>query len=115
MIIKRLEIEMANLWSGRFEKGMDKIVEEFNASIFFDKRLYDCDIEGSIAHVTMLSEQGIVTESEKEQIVHELNNIKSEIEKGEIEFNVHVEDIDMDVEGLLIKRLGDSGKKLHTA
>jgi len=86
MIIKRLEIEMANLWSGRFEKGMDKIVEEFNASIFFDKRLYDCDIEGSIAHVTMLSEQGIVTESEKEQIVHELNNIKSEIEKGEIEF-----------------------------
>ena len=56
---------MANLWSGRFEKGMDEIVEEFNASIFFDKRLYDCDIAGSIAHVTMLCEQGIVNEEEK--------------------------------------------------
>lgn len=106
---------MANLWSGRFEKGMDKIVEEFNASIFFDKRLYKCDIEGSIAHVTMLSEQGIVTGAEKEEIIRELNNIKSEIEKGEIEFNVHDEDIHMAVEGMLIKRLGDTGKKLHTA
>lgn len=106
---------MANLWSGRFEKGMDKIVEKFNASIFFDKRLYDCDIEGSIAHVTMLSEQGIVTREEKEQIIKELNTIKSEIENGEIEFNVHDEDIHMAVEGILIKRLGDTGKKLHTA
>lgn len=106
---------MANLWSGRFEKGMESIVEEFNASIFFDKRLYDCDIDGSIAHVTMLSEQGIVTVEEKDKIVKELNNIKSEIEKGEIEFNVHDEDIHMAVEGILIKRLGDTGKKLHTA
>lgn len=106
---------MANLWSGRFEKGMDKIVEEFNASIFFDKRLYECDIDGSIAHVTMLSEQGIVTEDEKEKIVLELNNIKREIENGEIEFNVHDEDIHMAIEGILIKRLGDTGKKLHTA
>jgi len=56
---------MANLWSGRFEKEMEKIVEEFNASIDFDKRLYDCDIRGSIAHVTMLYEIGIVTEDEK--------------------------------------------------
>lgn len=106
---------MANLWSGRFEKSMDKIVEEFNASIFFDKRLYDCDIEGSIAHVTMLSEQGIVTIEEKEKIVKELSKIKTEIDKGEIEFNVHDEDIHMAVEGILIKRLGDTGKRLHTA
>lgn len=106
---------MANLWSGRFEKGMDKIVEEFNASIFFDKRLYDCDIEGSIAHVTMLNEQGIVTIEEKESIVQELLKIKLEIEKGEIEFDVHDEDIHMAVEGILIKRLGNTGKKLHTA
>lgn len=106
---------MANLWSGRFEKGMDKIVEEFNASIFFDKRLYDCDIQGSIAHVTMLNEQGIVTEEEKEKIIQELGNIKLEIENGEIEFNVHDEDIHMAVERILIKRLGDTGKKLHTA
>lgn len=106
---------MKNLWSGRFEKGMDDIVEEFNASIFFDKRLYDCDIEGSMAHVTMLCEQGIVSEEEKEKIVRELKNIKSEIEKDEIEFDVHDEDIHMAVEGILINRLGDTGKKLHTA
>ncbi|MGD9568849.1 MAG: argininosuccinate lyase [Sedimentibacter sp.] len=106
---------MANLWSGRFEKGMESIVEEFNASIFFDKRLYDCDIEGSIAHVTMLSEQGIVSFEEKDKIVQELKNIKTEIENGEIKFNVHDEDIHMAVEGILIKRLGDTGKRLHTA
>lgn len=106
---------MANLWSGRFEKGMESIVEEFNASIFFDKRLYECDIEGSIAHVTMLSEQGIVNFDEKESIIQELRNIKSQIERGEIEFDVHDEDIHMAVEGILINRLGDTGKRLHTA
>lgn len=111
----RKEKIMANLWSGRFEKGMESIVEEFNASIFFDKRLYDCDIEGSIAHVTMLSEQGIVSFEEKDKIVQELKNIKTEIENGEIKFNVHDEDIHMAVEGILIKRLGDTGKRLHTA
>jgi len=106
---------MANLWSGRFEKGMDKIVEEFNASINFDKRLYDCDIAGSIAHITMLCEQGIVNEDEKNKIIETLNEIKAEIENCEIEFSVHDEDIHMAVEGILIKRLGDTGKKLHTA
>ena len=106
---------MANLWSGRFEKGMDKIVEEFNASINFDKRLYDCDIAGSIAHVTMLCEQGIVNEEEKNKIIETLKIIKSEIENGEIEFSVHDEDIHMAIEGILISRLGDTGKKLHTA
>ena len=74
---------MANLWSGRFEKGMDKIVEEFNASIFIDKRLYECDVEGSIAHVTMLCEQGVVTTDEKNKIIAELINIKEE--KGTLE------------------------------
>jgi argininosuccinate lyase len=106
---------MANLWSGRFEKGMEKIVEEFNASIFFDKRLYDCDIAGSIAHVTMLCEQGIVSKDDKEKIVETLNEIKSEIENGTITFDVHDEDIHMAVEGILIKRLGETGKRLHTA
>lgn len=106
---------MANLWSGRFEKGMDKIVEEFNASILFDNRLYESDILGSIAHVTMLSEQGIVTEEEKNKIIQELKNIKVEIDNGQVEFNVHDEDIHMCIEGNLIKRLGDTGKKLHTA
>lgn len=106
---------MANLWSGRFEKGMDKIVEEFNASIFFDKRLYECDIDGSVAHITMLCEQGIVSTDEKDKIIAELKNIKEEIKKGEIEFSVHDEDIHMAIEGILIKRLDDTGKKLHTA
>jgi argininosuccinate lyase len=106
---------MANLWSGRFEKGMEKIVEEFNASIFFDKRLYDCDIAGSIAHVTMLCEQGIVSKLDKEKIVETLNEIKSEIENGTITFDVHDEDIHMAVETILIKRLGETGKRLHTA
>ncbi len=106
---------MANLWSGRFEKEMDSIVEEFNASINFDKRLYDCDINGSIAHVTMLSEQGIVTEDQKIKIIETLKQIKVEIDNGEIEFSVKDEDIHMAVEGILIKRLGDTGKRLHTA
>jgi len=106
---------MANLWSGRFEKGMDKIVEEFNASILFDKRLYDCDIDGSIAHITMLCEQGIVTEEEKYKIIETLKEIKEEIKNGKIEFSVHDEDIHMAVEGILIQRLGNIGKKLHTA
>jgi argininosuccinate lyase len=106
---------MANLWSGRFEKGMDKIVEEFNASINFDKRLYDCDIAGSIAHITMLCEQGIVNDEEKNKIINTLKEIELEIKSGEIEFSVHDEDIHMAVEGILIQRLGDIGKKLHTA
>ncbi len=106
---------MANLWSGRFEKGMDKIVEEFNASIRFDKRLYDCDVDGSVAHITMLCEQGIVTEEEKNKIIATLKEIKEEIESGKIEFSVHDEDIHMAIEGILIQKLGDTGKKLHTA
>lgn len=106
---------MANLWSGRFEKGMEKIVEEFNASISFDKKLYDCDIAGSIAHITMLFEQGIVTDEEKNRIIEGLLEIKLEIESGKINFTERDEDIHMGVEGLLIKKLGDTGKKLHTA
>jgi argininosuccinate lyase len=106
---------MANLWSGRFEKSMDEIVEEFNASIFFDKRLYDCDIAGSIAHITMLCQQGIVNEEEKEKIIRELQIIKQQIENNEIVFNAQNEDIHMAIEGILIERLGDTGKKLHTA
>lgn len=103
------------LWGGRFEKEMDELVEEFNASIFVDKRLYDCDIEGSISHVTMLCQQGIVNEGEKKEIIRELKTIKKEIENNEIEFNLGQEDIHMAIEGILIERLGDTGKKLHTA
>ena len=75
---------MASLWGGRFEKDMDEIVKKYNASIFFDQRMYNEDIDGSIAHVTMLGRQGIVSEEEKEQIIAGLKEIKQEIADGKI-------------------------------
>ncbi|MEY8296289.1 MAG: argininosuccinate lyase [Emergencia timonensis] len=106
---------MASLWGGRFEKDMDDIVKEFNASIGFDKRMYNEDIDGSIAHVTMLAEQGIVTLAEAEQIVAGLEKIREKIKSGEIVFTVDDEDIHMGIESRLIAEIGDVGKKLHTA
>ncbi len=106
---------MASLWGGRFEKDMDDIVKEFNASIGFDKRMYNEDIDGSIAHVTMLSEQGIVTSAEAEQIVTGLEKIREKIKSGEIVFTVDDEDIHMGIESRLIAEIGEVGKKLHTA
>ena len=75
---------MASLWGGRFEKDMDELVKRYNASIFFDQRMYNEDIDGSIAHVTMLGRQGIVSEEEKEQIIAGLKEIKQEIADGKI-------------------------------
>jgi len=106
---------MANLWSGRFEKGMDEIVEKFNASITFDKRLYECDIRGSIAHANMLAQQGIITAEERDDIVRGLGGIKERIDRGDFEFSTKNEDIHMSVESALIEALGETGKKLHTA
>ena len=106
---------MASLWGGRFEKDMDELVKKYNASIFFDQRMYNEDIDGSIAHVTMLGRQGIVSEEEKEQIIAGLKEIKQEIADGKIVFNVDDEDIHMGVESRLIKKIGDVGKKLHTS
>ena len=106
---------MASLWGGRFEKEMDELVKQFNASIGFDKRMYSEDIDGSIAHVTMLAAQGIVTEEEKEQIVRGLEKIREKIYNGDIVFNVDDEDIHMGIESRLIEEIGETGKKLHTA
>ena len=106
---------MANLWSGRFEKGMDKLMEEFNASIDLDKRFYDVDIDGSIAHVTMLFEQEIVTKAEAELIINALEKIRMLISENKVEFSTRLEDIHMTVETLLIEEIGEVGKKLHTA
>ena len=106
---------MASLWGGRFEKDMDDIVKQFNASIGFDKRMYNDDIDGSIAHVTMLGEQGIVSASEKEQIVAGMEKIREKIDSGEIVFDIDDEDIHMGIESRLIAEIGDVGKKLHTA
>lgn len=104
-----------SLWGGRFEKEMDDIVKKFNASIGFDQRMYNDDIDGSIAHVTMLGEQGIVSMEEKDAIIAGLEDIRKSIENGEIVFNVDDEDIHMGIESRLIQRIGDVGKKLHTA
>ena len=106
---------MEKLWGGRFSKGMEKFVEKFNASIEFDKILFEYDINGSIAHVTMLEKQGIVNDGERDVIIAALEKIKEKMSSGEIEFDTADEDIHMTVEKLLIKEVGDVGKKLHTA
>ncbi|MCI9638627.1 argininosuccinate lyase [Anaerotruncus sp. 80] len=106
---------MASLWGGRFEKEMDEIVKVFNASIGFDQRMYNEDIDGSIAHVTMLAAQGIVTKEESGKIIEGLETIREKIRSGEITFNVEDEDIHMGIESRLIAEIGDVGKKLHTA
>lgn len=106
---------MASLWGGRFEKEMDALVKEFNASIFFDQRMYEEDIAGSIAHVKMLAAQGIVSCAERDQIIAGLTGILEDIRAGRIQFNVEDEDIHMGIERRLIERIGDAGKKLHTA
>ena len=105
---------MAQLWGGRFTKETDKLVYNFNASISFDKRFYAQDIRGSIAHVTMLAKQGILTDEEKEQIINGLEGILRDVENGILEITDEYEDIHSFVEANLIDRIGDAGKKLHT-
>ena len=102
------------LWGGRFTKEENALVNHFNASISFDQRFYRQDIRGSIAHVTMLAKQGILTDTEKEQIVEGLNGILSDVETGALEIDPSAEDIHSFVEATLIERIGDVGKKLHT-
>ena len=105
---------MAQLWGGRFTKETDQLVYNFNASIGFDQKFYKQDIEGSIAHVSMLGKQGILTKEEMQQIIDCLNEIKKEVEEGRLEITSEYEDIHSFVEANLIERLGDTGKKLHT-
>ena len=102
------------LWGGRFTKETDKLVNDFNASIGFDKRLYKQDIEGSIAHATMLGDCNIIPKEDSELIVSELKNILADIEAGKLVIDDEYEDIHTFVEATLITRIGDIGKKLHT-
>lgn len=102
------------LWGGRFEKGTDKLVDDFNSSIRFDCRMYRQDILGSIAHSNMLGKCGIISIEESTLIQATLKEILRDIEAGAIEFEVDAEDIHMNVEKILISRIGDTGKKLHT-
>ena len=105
---------MAQLWGGRFTKETDKLVYNFNASISFDQKFYEQDIRGSVAHVTMLAEQGILTEEEKEQIIDGLQGILKDVQEGTLEVSDTYEDIHSFVEATLIDRIGEAGKKLHT-
>ena len=103
------------LWAGRFQKETDSLVNDFNSSISFDARLYKQDIEGSMAHAAMLGKQGIIEEHEAEKIIDGLKTILADIEAGTAELTEDSEDIHMNVERLLTERIGDTGKRLHTA
>ncbi len=103
------------LWAGRFQKETDTAVNDFNSSISFDARLYKEDIAGSIAHAAMLGKQGIIEEHEAEKIIEGLKAILADIEADKVEFSEENEDIHMNIESELTSRIGDTGKRLHTA
>ena len=102
------------LWGGRFEKKTDGLVDDFHSSITFDQRLYKQDITGSIAHATMLGAQGIIPKEDADKIVAGLKDIMADVAAGKVQFELDAEDIHMNVEKLLIERIGDAGKRLHT-
>jgi len=102
------------LWGGRFSKNTNKMVDDFNSSIRFDERLYKQDILGSIAHVTMLGKQNIIPQEDVNKIIDALKEILSDIENDKVQFDIEAEDIHMNIEKLLINKIGDVGKKLHT-
>ena len=102
------------LWGGRFQKETDERLDHFNSSISFDCRMYEQDIRGSIAHVHMLGRQNIIPVEESKIIANALREILADIQAGEIEFDVRAEDIHMNIEKILIERIGDIGKRLHT-
>ena len=106
---------MAKLWGGRFSKTTDEMINEFQASIDFDKRMYYEDIKGSIAHATMLKKCNIITEKDHEDIVNGLTAILNDIESGNFSFDIALEDIHMNIEKRLTERIGVAGGKLHTA
>ena len=103
------------LWAGRFQKETDTLVNDFNSSIGFDARLYGQDIAGSIAHARMLGKRGIIEAHEADTIVSGLQAILADIEAGQVEFSLDNEDIHMNIEAELTQRVGEAGKRLHTA
>ena len=106
--------ESGKLWGGRFSASTDELVEEFTASVDFDKRLSACDIRGSIAHVTMLARVGVLTEPERDQIIKGLKTIETDIARGEFAWSNSLEDVHMNIEARLAEQIGEVGKKLHT-
>jgi argininosuccinate lyase len=101
-------------WAGRFNEPTDAFVEAFTASVEFDRRLYRYDIEGSIAHATMLARQGILTDAERDAIVAGFNRIRERIEGGDFQWSIPLEDVHMNLEAALTADIGAAGKKLHT-
>ena len=106
---------MDKMWAGRFEKALDKMADDFNSSIHFDKKMYKQDIKGSIEHASMLCAVGILTDKELDEIINGLISILDDLNCGALTFDENAEDIHMFVEAELTKRIGDAGKKLHTA
>ena len=106
---------MEKMWAGRFSKALDKQADDFNSSIGVDCRMYKQDITGSMAHAAMLAAQGIISKQDSEKIIDGLSNILEDIENGSLCFDPQAEDIHMFVESELTKRIGDTGKRLHTA
>ncbi len=106
---------MEKMWSGRFSAGASNLLDEFNASIMYDRKLYREDIEGSLAHAKMLNKQGILTQEELKQIENGLVQVREEIEAGKFEWKISDEDLHMGIEKRLTQIIGDAGKKLHTA
>jgi argininosuccinate lyase len=105
---------IAKPWAGRFEEPTDAFVEAFTASVNFDRRLYRHDIQGSIAHATMLARQGVLSEAERDAIVTGLTRIRERIDRGDFQWSVSLEDVHMNVETALTAEIGEIGKKLHT-
>ena len=106
---------MAKMWEGRFSKALDQQADDFNSSIHFDCRMFRQDIKGSMAHAAMLSAQGIIPSADADTIIAELEKILADLESGALAIDMTAEDIHMFVEAELTKRIGDIGKKLHTA
>ena len=106
---------MAKMWAGRFSKEIDETVNAFNSSIAFDARMYRQDIQGSIAHATMLGDCGIITKEDSSTIIKGLKEILADLESGALELDPTAEDIHMFIEAELTKRYGAVGKRLHTS
>ena len=102
------------LWGGRFTKSTDSFTDHFHSSISFDQRMYKEDITGSIAHAAMLGKQGVISKEDSELLQKTLKELLKDIEDGKVEFDEKAEDIHMNIETLLIERIGDVGKRLHT-
>jgi argininosuccinate lyase len=106
---------MAKLWAGVTAGNTDQLADDFNSSIRFDQRMYKEDIRGSMAHAAMLAAKGIITEKDCEALTEGLAGILEDLESGALKVDLSCEDIHMFVEQVLTERIGDTGKKLHTA